>query len=98
MAPGLRAGGRNRKAAAAAAAAAGGRDGAANGDDAFVIDMDDFYWDQDVLLGQGGGGFAGFDVSGGLDLGLTPTNSGPLSQVRWLWWRHMWGSAFVCRS
>eukprot|EP00878_Enallax_costatus_P028730 GHUV01031066.1.p1 GENE.GHUV01031066.1~~GHUV01031066.1.p1 ORF type:complete len:199 (+),score=63.34 GHUV01031066.1:278-874(+) len=81
LAPGLTAGGRGRKAAAAAAAAAAGKDGGANGEDAFVIDIDDFYWDQDVLLGQGGGGFGGFDLNGGFELGLAPTNSGPLSQV-----------------
>ncbi|WIA18247.1 hypothetical protein OEZ85_009715 [Tetradesmus obliquus] len=67
-----------RKAAAAAAAA--GETGAG---DAFELDVDDIYWEQDVLLGgDGAGGFNMFELQGGtFELGLAaPSGSGPMSQ------------------
>lgn len=68
-----------RKAAAAAAAA--GEKGAG---DAFELDVDDIYWEQDVLLGGDAGGFNMFELQGGtFELGLAaPSGSGPMSQVR----------------
>ncbi|KAF6262936.1 Rec8 like protein-domain-containing protein [Scenedesmus sp. NREL 46B-D3] len=76
-----RAAGRKAGGAAAAAAAAAGDKGA----DVFELDVDDIYWEQDVLLGgDGAGGFNMFELRGGtFELGLAaPSGSGPLSQVR----------------
>jgi hypothetical protein len=79
-----------KHAAAAKASRAAGRKAAAAaaGDkaaDAFELDDDDIYWEQDVLLGgDGAGGFNMFELRGGtFELGLAaPSGSGPMSQVR----------------
>lgn len=80
LAPGRNgvAGGKGHRSAAAESSKAA----ALHDEGTFEIDIEDLYWEQDVLLGRdGANGFAGFDLAGGLDLGLAPSGSGPLSQV-----------------
>jgi hypothetical protein len=67
-----------RKAAGAAGAAAAGDKGA----DAFELDVDDIYWEQDVLLGgDGASGFNMFDLQGGAFELAAPSGSELRSQV-----------------
>jgi hypothetical protein len=79
-----------KHAAAAKASRAAGRKAAAGaaaaGDkcaDVFELDVDDIYWEQDVLLGgDGAGGFNMFELRGGTFELAAPSGSGPMSQVR----------------
>jgi hypothetical protein len=62
---------------AAGAAAAGDK-----GADVFELDVDDIYWEQDVLLGgDGAGGFNMFELRGSTFELAAPSGSGPMSQV-----------------